>query len=94
MPQSIYIFALEEPIVPSFLSLSVLRIIRPAALIHGPISSNKLTQTRALIILPLADVVAAIRVHHAPMTVMLIVDPVPIIMLAVCPDLVSFAVPA
>ena len=94
MAAALAVIALKAAILPGLASLSVLLVSLPLSLVEGVVRTDQLTEPVLLIVFPVADVVAAIRVHHAPMTVMLIVDPVPIIMLAVCPDLVSFAVPA
>ena len=87
MPESTMVLTLKTPILPGFFALAMLLILGPRAIVHGLVSSHELAYSISLIILPSAYERTAIRVDHAAMTILFVVDPVPVISHTIWPNL-------
>ena len=94
MPMTIaaFIVTYKVTICPFLFSLSVLFIIDPRALIDCLISAHELALTMLCVILPISDVIAAIRVNHPTKAIVLIARPVSIIAHPIRPYLGTFTV--
>ena len=89
MPISVFIAALKVTVCPFLFALSVLFIIDPRALIDRIISAHELSLPMLCVILPVADVIATIRVDHATKAIVLIARPVSIIAHTIWPHLAT-----
>lgn len=69
----------------------MLLVIEPFSIVGCFISADQRTTTVAHVVLPLADVVAAISVHHASMAIEYILHPETIVAHTVRPNLTTFA---
>lgn len=74
-------------IVPLLLTEAVLLIHRPFSVVGCLVGANQLALATLQIFLPVALVVAAIRVNHASQPLELVVDPVTVVAHSVWPDL-------
>ena len=94
MPMAITIFivAFKVTISPFLFALSVLFIIDPRALIDCIIGAYELSLAMLCVILPVSDVIAAIRVDHSTKAIVLITCPVTIIAHTIRPYLVTLTV--
>jgi len=71
----------------------MLLVLLPLTLVEGPVGAYQLTQTLLHVVLPLASVVAAIRIDHAPVAILLVDGPVAIVTLTVGPNLLALSMP-
>ena len=92
MPVAIatFIITLKLTIGPFLFALSVLFIVDPRTLIDRFIGAHELPLPMLCVILPIADVIAAIRIDHATEAIVFIVCPISIIAHPIWPHLATF----
>ena len=94
MPVAIaaFIIALKLTIGPFLFTLSVLFIVDPRTLIDRFIGAHELPLPMLCVILPIAYVIATIRIDHATEAIVFIACPVSIIAHPIRPHLATFSV--
>ena len=93
MTEAIKILAKEAPILPALLTLPMLLVISPRALVLGIIGTHELAQPIPLVRFPVAQVVATIWINQASVAIMFIISPVAIVTHTVWPNLRATPMP-
>ena len=93
VPVAVFVLAFKAAVVPDFNAAAVLLVVGPEAVVAGFIAPHQLAQSAPLVVLELTNIVAAIRVNHATLSVMFINRPVAIVASPVRPELKPSPVP-
>lgn len=92
MTVAVAILALETTIMPLFIAQAMLLIVLPLAFVDCFVGTNKFALTLAHMVLPLADIEAAVRVEHASLAAELVMDPITVVTHTIRPNLTAPAV--
>lgn len=93
MSVPIHIGSSKSAVKPGLLPLPVLFIRLPVTIVRCSICSDELSLAMFHIILPVADVVAAVEIYHPSVPILLTFDPVAIVALPIWPNLLPMTMP-